>query len=344
MCDARAFAYTSCQGFQYMRRARLRNLAGMILLWTAVSWGTGKSVWAAAQEEDDGNFEVAVRGMNKLMDGDFDAATDIFRQIEQSEPESPLGYLLEADVNYWKIYLAEGDLIDPDVFEARSEAATPYDADFERLDGLAIAKAEARISTQEDAARSYFYGGLAYGLRAQLEALRDHALATARAGKKLHSLSLEALKADPTLQDALFGVGLYNYFEATLPTYVRMLRFLIMLPGGDRELGLRQMEQAMEKGQLVNSEAKFHLAKNYSRPIDRQYDKSLELLRQLQHEYPHNPLWKLLAGSVELRMGNSKDGETLYQQAAAKTAHTSSDIWKPLHQQAERALSRRPGQ
>jgi hypothetical protein len=327
-----------------MRRIRLPNLAGVILLWVAVSCGTVKFACGAGKAEEAANREIAVRGMDKLMDGDLAAATEIFRQIQKADPESPLGYLLEADANWWKIYLTEGNLIDPDVFEAFSEAATPYDADFGRLDELAIRKAEARLNAHQDEARSYFYEGLAYGLRAQLEALRDHVLATARAGKKLRNLSLAALKLDPNLEDAWFGVGLYNYFVDTLPTYVRMLRFLILLPGGDRLEGLRQMQQAMEKGQLVTSAARFHLAKNYSRSIDRQYARSLELLRQMQQEYPHNPLWNLLVGSVELRMGHVNEGETLYRQVIRETAHPSSEIWKPLHQQAVRALARRSGQ
>jgi tetratricopeptide (TPR) repeat protein len=327
-----------------MRRIQLQNVLALILLWVTVSGGTVKFAWGAGKADEVGNQEIAVRGMNKLMDGDFDHAMEIFRQIQKSDPESPLGYLLEADANWWKIYLTEANLIDPDVFEALSEAATPYDGDFRRLDELAIRKAETRIHAHQDQARSYFYEGVAYGLRARLEALRDHALATARAGKRLRSSSLAALKLDPNLNDAYFGVGLYNYFVDTLPTYVKMLRFLILLPGGDRLVGLRQMQEAMEKGQLVTSEAKFHLAKNYSRSIDRQFARSLELFRQMEQQYPHNPLWKLLAGSIDLRMGDVKEGEALYRQVIDETANSRSEIWKPLHQQAERALARRSGQ
>jgi tetratricopeptide (TPR) repeat protein len=327
-----------------MRRIQLPKLLGMILLWIAISCGTARFACGAGKAEEVGNQAIAIRGMNELMDGDFDAATEISRQIQKSDPESPLGYLLEADVNWWKIYLTEANLIDPDVFEALSEAATPYDADFRRLDELAVRKAETRLHAHQDEARSYFYEGLAYGLRARLEALRDHALGTARAGRRLRNLSLAALKLDPNLNDAWFGVGLYNYFVDTLPTYVKMLRFLILLPGGDRRVGLRQIQQAMEKGQLINSEARFHLAKNYSRSTDQQFERSLELLRQMEQEYPHNPLWKLLVGSVELRLGQVKEGETLYRQVIDETAHPSSEIWKSLHQQAERAQARRSGQ
>ena len=326
-----------------MRRIQLPNLLALILLGVTVSCGTVKFAWGTGKADEVGNQEIAVCGMNELMDGDFDHAMGIFRQIQKSDPESPLGYLLEADANWWKIYLTEANLIDPDVFEALSEAVTPYDGDFRRLDELAIRKAETRLHAHQDEARSYFYEGLAYGLRARLEALRDHVLATARSGKKLRSFSLAALKLDPNLKDAYFGVGLYNYFEDTLPTYVKMLRFLILLPGGDRLEGLRQIQEAMEKGQLVSSEAKFHLAKNYSRPIDRQFARSLELLRQMEQQYPHNPLWKLLAGSIEIRMGQVKEGEALYRQVIDETAHPKSEVWKPLHQEAEQALARRSG-
>jgi len=327
-----------------MRRIQQTNLLAIALLCFAVGCGTAMPAHGAAKPERMENQQLAVQGMNKLMDGDFDAAAEAFRQIQKSDPDSPLGYLFEADENWWKIYLTEGDLVDPDVFEARTEAVTPYDSDFARAVDLAVTKAEARIKAHQDEAFNYFCEGLAYGLRSQLEALRDHVLATARAGKRLRNLSLTALKLDPNLNDAWFGVGLYNYFVDTLPTYVKMLRFLILLPGGDRVEGLRQMRVAMGKGQLVPAEAKFHLAKNYCRTFDRQYAAALELFRQMQKQYPHNPLWDLLAASTELRLGNVKDGEALYRQVINETAHPQSDWWKPLHQQAERALARRSGQ
>ncbi len=298
---------------------------------------------AARPAGENPHFAQARAGIDRMMDGDFENAAASFRQIQKDDPESPLGYLLEADVNWWKIYLTEGNLIDPDVFEALSEAATPYDADFERLTNLAIQKAEAHLHAHQEEALNNFYEGLAYALRARLDALRDRALATARSGKKMRNFSMTALKLDPNLIDANFGLGVYNYFVDTLPGYVKMLRFLILLPGGDRETGLRQIQQAMENGRIVNAEARFHLAKNYSRSSERQFEKSLELLRQMQREYPRNPLWKLLVGSLQIRMGQTEPGEALYRQVVDETANLSSDIWKPLHQQAAKALALRRG-
>ena len=317
-----------------------------LLGWVVLASGTCQIVRAQLPPPaptGEQRIETAGHGMQLLMDGDFDKAIEVFRQIAQAEPGSPLGYVLEADSNWWRIYLTEGNLIDPDVFEAVSEAVTPYDADFQRLNNLAIQKAEAQIHSHKDEARAHLYEGFAYALAARLEALRDHALATARAGKKMRNLSLTALKLDPTLYDADLGAGIYNYFEATLPTYVKMLRFLILLPGGDRELGLQQLQTAADKGVITKGEAQFHLAKNLSRASERQYAKSLEIFQTMAREYPDNPLWKLLVGSLEIRMGQAQEGEALYREVIKTTENPKSEVWKSLHQQAQKALERRSG-
>ena len=322
----------------------MKNTVALLVIGVVLGTRCPKLIWSQetvpTQKE---GIATACHGMQLLMDGDIDGAIQVFRQVEQADPESPLGYVLEADANWWKIYLTEGNLTDPDVFEALSEKVTPYDAEFLRLNNLAIQKAQAQIHNHQDQARAYLYQGLAYALEARLEALRDHALSTARAGKKMRSLSNAALKLDPTLYDADLGVGIYNYFEATLPTYVKMLRFLIHLPGGSRELGLQQLQTAAEKGEITKGEAQFHLAKNFSRNNEQQYARSLEIFQAMVREYPDNALWKLLVGGVEIRMGQTQEGEALYREVVKDTEEPKSEVWKPLHEQAQKALDRRSG-
>ena len=322
----------------------MKNTVALLVIGVVLGTRCPKLIWSQetvpTQKE---GIATACHGMQLLMDGDIDGAIQVFRQVEQADPESPLGYVLEADANWWKIYLTEGNLTDPDVFEALSEKVTPYDAEFLRLNNLAVQKAQAQIHNHQDQARAYLYQGLAYALEARLEALRDHALATARAGKQMRSLSNAALKLDRTLYDADLGVGIYNYFEATLPTYVKMLRFLIHLPGGSREVGLQQLQTAAEKGEVTKGEAQFHLAKNFSRNNEQQYARSLEIFQAMVREYPDNPLWKLLVGGVEIRMGQTQEGEALYREVVKDTEEPKSEVWKPLHEQAQKALDRRSG-
>lgn len=322
------------------RVSLLKGLA-LLSLWAAVSTGA----WAqevAAQALGDAEARALGRhGLDLMMDGNLDRAIEIFRDIQKNDPQSPLGYLLEADAVWWRIYYATANLTDPDVFAATDLPSTPYDAHFKDLVNATISKSEARIRAQQDVARNYLYQGMTYALRARLEGLRDRDLPTARAGKKMRSLLLKSLELDPNLTDAYLGVGIYNYFVDTLSAIVKILSFFIGLPGGNRVRGLQQLQMAAEKGDLARAEAKFYLAKDYSRPNERQYARSLELFQQLANEYPHNPLWPMLIGSLHCRMGNIQECETRYREVYRMTAGHNTEVSQALRHAARDALQRR---
>ena len=291
-----------------------------------------------SNDEEDRNY--AVRGVDMMMDGDLDGAVEVFEQIEQKNPDSPVGYVLEADATWWKIYYFTADLIDPDVFDVANMEATPYDSHFEDIDKVAIHKAEVRLHARQDLARNYLYEGYAFALRARLEGLHDRDLATARAGKKMRSLLLQALDLDPSLVDAYLGIGIYNYFVDTLPGIVKFLSMFIGLPGGSRTEGLRQLQLCAEKGELGRPEAKFYLAKDFTRANEKQYEKSMRLFGELEKEFPHNPLWPMLIGSLDYRMGRPQKGEEIYREVYQKTARKNSEVDKAVHRAAGRALER----
>jgi tetratricopeptide (TPR) repeat protein len=327
----------------WMKESRLllANALALVLLWAAV--GVASRTLAAmkpGQNEDEQERQCACRGLDLMMDGDLDGAVELFQQIQQKDPQSPLGYLLEADAMWWRIYYSTANLIDPDVFASTDLAATPYDGHFEDLLNATISKAGARIGANQEVARSYLYKGMAYGLRARLAGLRDKDLPTARAGKKMRTFLLKALERDPNLTDAYLGVGIYNYFVDTLSAIVKILRWFIGLPGGSRLEGLRQLQLAAKKGELARSEAKFYLAKDYSRSNERQYAKSLELFQELAGEYPRNPLWPMLIASLHCRLGRTQECDAEYREVLAKTSGEKAEVQQALHRAAQHALQR----
>ncbi|HEV2498008.1 MAG TPA: hypothetical protein VGY31_00320 [Terriglobia bacterium] len=278
--------------------------------------------------------------MSRLMNGEPDAAIGLFRQAENDDPSSPLGYVLEADAIWWKIYYSTANLIDPDVFDVVTSYHTPYDTAFEHSVETAIQKSEANIHAQRDVAHNDLYEGMSYALEARIEGLRAHDLATARAGKKMRPLLLAALQMNPNLTDAYAGVGLYNYFVDTLPSIVKMLRFLIGLPAGNRALGIEQMQKAAQSGDFTRAEAKFYLAKDYTRRNEMQFSKALNLFQQLASEYSRNPFWQMMVASCDMRLGQNQQGEALYRQVLSQTANGDSLAEKAVHRQVIEALRR----
>lgn len=320
---------------------RLSRLLVLLPLWTSASlWVVARAAATPAQTSDDENRQYAARGLDLMMDGDLDGAVEVFRQIEQKDPQSPLGYVLEADATWWKIYYSTANLIDPNVFAATDLPTTPYDAHFEDLINVTIGKAEARLRAKEEVARSYLYEGFAYALRARLAGLRDKDLPTARAGKKMRSLLLKALALDPNLTDAYLGIGIYNYFVDTLSAIVKMIAWLIRLPGGSRLEGLRQLQRCAEQGELARAEAKFYLAKDYSRRNERQYTKSIRLFEELARDYPRNPLWPMVIGSLHFRIGQRDKGDAIYREVLQMTAGKNTEVNEAVHRAARQALQR----
>jgi hypothetical protein len=99
------------------------------------------------------------------------------------------------------------------------------------------------------------------------------------------------------MNDAYFGIGLYHYYAAVAPTAAKVLRWLLFLPGGSREMGLREMLQARDKGELLRGEADFQLHLVYLWYEHRTED-ALNLLARLDARYPHNPLFLQLIAEI----------------------------------------------
>lgn len=172
------------------------------------------------------------------------------------------------------------------------------DARFAQAVERAIADAAAWTERDGDRAESWFYLGAAYGARTQWRVLRQQRLAAARDGKRIKDSLEQALALDPDLHDANFGIGMYRCYADVAPTSLRMLRWLLLLPGGDRLDGLRQMLAAREHGRLVRGEADYQLHLIYlwyeHRPLD-----ALALVHDLQARYPRNPLFQHIEAEIQ---------------------------------------------
>ena len=183
---------------------------------------------------------------------------------------------LEAAVQWWQVVL------DP---EDRT-----VDAPLESAARSAIASATDWTMREPRRAEAWFYLAGSYAPLVQLRVLRGERLAAARDGNRIRSALERALALDPTLEDAKFGIGLYHYYADVAPAAARMLRWLLLLPGGDRRQGLDEMLATRQRGQLLRGEADFQLHWLYLW-YENQPERALELLGDLDRRYPANPVF-----------------------------------------------------
>lgn len=192
--------------------------------------------------------------------------------------------LLDVIALWWQLQLDPHDRSRDASFDARIDAAIAGLTDW--------------TAREPSRAEAWFFLGGGYGVRAQWRALRGGTLSAARDGGRIKAALEEALRLDPDLVDATFGIGLYHYYADVVPAAARLLRWLLALPGGDRVRGLQEMLRAREGGQLLRDEADYQLHLIYLW-YEKKPERSLELLRGLRNRHPFNPLFPQLIAEMQ---------------------------------------------
>lgn len=146
--------------------------------------------------------------------------------------------------------------------------------------------------------------GITYGLRANyfflvrkawIDALHD-----ATTARKLHNRVSEL---EPSNVDARLVQGLHDYIVGSLTTFYRMLGFLAG-QHGDKELGLRTIEDVAAHGAADRVEAKIFLAALYRR--EHQHRKALPILDELIDRFPRNYLFRFERSGIYAALGDGK--------------------------------------
>jgi hypothetical protein len=252
--------------------------------------------------------QKAQDGIRKMHEGDPEGAIAIFRELQTTSPDDPLGYLMEAEARWWKI-----DCSSLEVKWGMVDAwRHPHDATVDAYLALAnktIALAQSR-NAQHESAEMHLYAGLGSGLKARLYAILGDHRAVARAGVDARAEMLRALQLDPRMTDADTGIGLYNYYVDVLPGIVKVLRFFMGLPSGNKLEGIHQLETSIAGGGVTAVEARFYLARNL-RTYDRQYERAAGFVEPLVQQYPRNPIFLLLLANLNLELSRNEKASAL---------------------------------
>jgi tetratricopeptide (TPR) repeat protein len=224
-----------------------------------------------------------VRAYDVILDARFNALEAELRRACGPAPIEAC-HVLEATALWWRIQ------IDPDSRALDDEFSTSVERAIQTTDAWTV--------RAPDDAEAWFYLGGAYAARVQWRVLREERLAAARDGKRIMDALERALEIDPELDDAYFGIGMYRYYADVAPSAAKALRFLLLLPGGDRQEGLAEMLRARNQGRLLQGEADYQLQIIYLW-YEHQTDRALGLLRGLQEAHPGNPLFLTQIAEVQ---------------------------------------------
>jgi len=155
---------------------------------------------------------------------------------------------------------------------------------------MSVSAAEAWTKRDPKNAEAWFYLAGSYAPLVQWQVLRRERIGAARNGNRVREALEEALRLDPNMADAHFGIGIYEYYADVASAAAKVFRWLLWLPGGDRVRGLQAIDKTRRSGDVLRAEA------DYQRYVidiwyERTPDEALAILRSLDARYPTNPLF-----------------------------------------------------
>lgn len=237
-------------------------------------------------------------GWQHFYNNEYDQALAAFEQEAREHPEDPEAYNHIAQAVLYREMFRSGALESQLVtgnnpFLRRAKMGVSPDVRKQFQDALdkAIDLGNAELKEDANSIPALYALSVAHGLRANyaflVEKAWSQALHEATTSRKY---SDRILAVDPKFVDAYLIQGLHDYVVGSLPFYVRMFGFLAGFHG-DRELGIRELQDVAQHGVLNKYDAQILLAAIYRR--EHKPEQAIPLLKECAARFPRNYLLRL---------------------------------------------------
>jgi len=266
------------------------------------------TIQLSAQDHYDSLITV---GINQIYSIKFDEAQATFNQFKIENPNHPAGLFFEAMIDWWEILIDLKNDSKDEIFYDKIEETIDFcedilDDDPNNIDAL-------------------FFKGGALGFRGRLLAIREDFFNAALDGKDALPLVYQVYDLDTTNVDAQLGFGIYNYYAAVIPEQFPFVKpLMIFFPEGDKNLGLKYLENVSINGKYAKIESEYFLEMLYFR-YENNYQKAGLYANDLLMQFPNNPIFERYLGKIQIKQSSYP--------FAAKT-------WRSI---LDKCLERKPG-
>jgi tetratricopeptide (TPR) repeat protein len=255
---------------------------------------------------------------------DHAEALATFKRSIAADPDAAAGYRLAAATIWITLLFEQGVITVEDYLgQARADVRRPAPppalaAQFHEYLQQARTLAERRLRDHPDEADAHYQVGAAFGLDASYTAtIEGRVFASVGPARRAHAEHGRVLAMNPARKDAGLIVGMYRCAVAELSGLPRLFAYVSGFRG-DRDLGLRLVEDAARYPSDVQPNALFTLVLLYNRAG--RYDAALGVIRQLQARYPRNRLLRLEAGGTALRAKRPAEARAFLEAGLAQFA------------------------
>ncbi|MEK7233177.1 MAG: hypothetical protein AAB268_05140 [Elusimicrobiota bacterium] len=217
-------------------------------------------------------------GIDAVFMMDFDAADAAMAKAIALEPDYPYAYLGRVAIDLIRFAYAS-DQSDLSLIKG-----------FEVKTAETIKIAQAYLKKHPGDPDVLFLLGSAHGLSGRMAIVRRKWLQAFGHGRAAMKSIRLAAKLDAQLYDAQLGLGMFDYYVATIPKFAGWLAKIVL--GGDRVRGLGEIRLAAEKGNYAKTAAQLILVEIFLEDEfgARNPAEGLELMRAVRAKYPGSPM------------------------------------------------------
>jgi hypothetical protein len=298
---------------------------------------------APSAEETRAKFDTLRRkAFDALYNIDYQTSESLFQQIAELLPDHPAGPLYLA-LQVWVNELNRTRRLQTGIYSQSSfyskteEKVDPQvDQQFRDYIQSAINKATALLQQNEKDIEARYFLGSAYAVLAGYEAtIARKFLAALKDGSRAVEEHEKVVKQDPNFADAYLTIGMYHYIVGSLPVWVKIIAAIGGVRGS-KEQGIKELRRAADEGRYTSEDAQIMLMAIYNR--EREYEKALELTRQLGQRYPRNYYFPIEAANSLLLMGRKQEGFQAFDELLQNKQY--QEVYDLIHMQYAETLVR----
>jgi len=225
------------------------------------------------------------QGIDKAFNLEIADADVFIKKAVELEPENPTGYAYLAMLHLFS-YEMSFELKDRDI---NQEAMLYYFRE-------ALAKGEKRIKNNSQDSQAYFAMALAKIAKLQWAIHQKRYFIIAQETSNIWDY-LEKAKGETSQNyDTYFLTGLLHYHLNHLSGIIRFLSSALII-SGKRQKGLRELELAAQKGDLLKELAQAELSSDYLN-FEKQPEKALPYAQELNKRFPNNYNFSFVLGNT----------------------------------------------
>ena len=258
-------------------------------------------------------------GLEHFYNLEYDEAAAYFRKEAAAKPDDAAAWNHVAMSilfdEMFRFGALESELVsgtNPFLRRAKMNPSPADQQEFAAALQKAMAISQARLDKNSKDVQALYNLGVAHGLRANynflvrkayMDSLRD-----ATAARQLHN---QVTELEPANVDARLVQGAYDYVVGDLPWHIRIVGFLAGF-NGDKERGIRTLEDVARRGKLNDVDAEVMLCAIYRR--ERSLKKAVPLLQDLITRFPRNFLFRFELSQMYADLGDSASSLRVLQE------------------------------